>query len=638
MNLKLSLKPNALLSALIFLSTLLSQNVRANVYATNIRLNGGTTNVLANAGDSVTISYILNEPASRGVTIKILSGSSVVRSIAIASTDPGAQTGLNSVVWDGKDGNGNPVNGGTYSVSITAAATGYTNWTQITTDGESTYVYEPRGIDVDRNPSSLYYGRIFVANANIGTGNLPGDVVGVLKLNADASPAEDGANSAGSDGVNWSGNHLGPWKLRVSADDHVYVNDLANGGEVYRWDPTMSSNSLVQVLTTNNQTPGATLNSLALVGTGTNQQLWMADSTGTNGVLKWALTNVDATCGTNDLGQTIVGIGGSLTLPPQAADLDPKGNVYTCQAVQFNNDPASRVFQFPPYDPSTNKDQPELNANWSVGANDDSYEAASGIAVDPTGTYVAVAFEGFNQGVVDGSGNTKVLSASNGGLVANLDYGILTDPPATDPEHSDTDCAWDAAGNVYCTDNWYGYWRAYSPPGTNQATTLALMQIQVAGSAVSGPTVTGITVTNGVVAIFFSGSAGDVASDFSVLGAANVLGPYQTLGLANISQTGSGTFVATLAASSSIQFYRIQRGAAPALPAITSVSITAGVVTLRFTGSANDVPGNFTVMSSPTLNGQFSAAANVTISQVSSGVFNATVPASGPSQFYRIRK
>ena len=40
----------------------------ANVQATNVRLNGATTKVTANTGTSVIISYLLNEPASCGVT------------------------------------------------------------------------------------------------------------------------------------------------------------------------------------------------------------------------------------------------------------------------------------------------------------------------------------------------------------------------------------------------------------------------------------------------------------------------------------------------------------------------------------------------------------------------------------------
>ena len=39
--------------------------------------------------------------------------------------------------------------------------------------------------------------------------------------------------------------------------------------------------------------------------------------------------------------------------------------------------------------------------------------------------------------------------------------------------------AWALAGNLYATDLNAGVWRAYSPPGTNQATTVAVPIIQV---------------------------------------------------------------------------------------------------------------------------------------------------------------
>lgn len=620
------------LAALTLAFALLPSTARANVYATDIKLDGGTTNVVASAGDSVTISYILNEPASRGVTINILSGAAVARSLVIAAKQPGTQTGLNTVTWDGKDGNGNPVSGGTYSVSITAASSGYTNWTQITTDDSSTYVWEPRGIAVDRNPASLYYGRIFVANAFGGPGNLPGDVVGILKLNADASPADEGENSAGTDGHNWSGNHLSPWKLTISADDYVYVDDLANGGEVFRWDPTLSSNSLVQVLTTNNQPPGATLNALRVVGTGTNAELWMADSTGTNGIIKWALTNTDATCGTNDVGETVIPLGTNLTVGAQALDLDMAGSIFTCQSVFQDPNPLDRVFLFSPTNP--------LAPLWSEGSNDSTQEGASGIAVDPTGTYVAVAFEGLYTGTTNDSGNTRILNAKNGKLVANLDFGVFTDPTSPEAEHDDTDCAWDAVGNIYYLDNLFGFWIAFSPPGANQSTTLAVMQIQVQGSS-SGtpPTVTGISITNNTVTILFFGVTGDVPSNFLVLGAANALGPFSTLGAATITQFGPGNFSATIPVSGPAQFFEIQRSSSTSsLPVITNISVANGVVTLVFSGSSSDVASNFSLEGASSPLGPFSVLSNATVTQVSSGVFSATVPVSGPVQFYRVRK
>src|SRR5437899_4047178 len=132
-------------------------SVHANVYATNIRANEGTNAVVA-PGDSITITYRLNEPASMGITVKILSGATVIRTFTFAGNSPGTDRGLNTIVWDGTDAQSNAVPLGSYSVSITAVTSGYTNWTQITSDSAdgNTYVWEGNGIAVDRNPSSPF--------------------------------------------------------------------------------------------------------------------------------------------------------------------------------------------------------------------------------------------------------------------------------------------------------------------------------------------------------------------------------------------------------------------------------------------------------------------------------------------------
>ena len=121
--LKLSLLIAA--SALALLWT--APSARANVYATNIKLAGSlTNNVTSGAGVPLTITFILNEAATAGTTINILSGGTSVRTLTIASGSAGTLQGLNTVTWDGNNGSGNPVAVGTYSVSITAAATSHT--------------------------------------------------------------------------------------------------------------------------------------------------------------------------------------------------------------------------------------------------------------------------------------------------------------------------------------------------------------------------------------------------------------------------------------------------------------------------------------------------------------------------------
>ena len=184
----------------------------ANVYATNIKLNGGMTNLSVAPGASVGISYILNEPASSGVTLKILSGSTAVRTIGLAGGALGTARGLNTYTWDGKDDSNHNVAGGNYSVSITAASTGYSGWTKITDDNNvGNYTWESRGVAVDRNTNSPYYGRVFVGNSFPGPGAANGDLLGIQKLNADGSDADEGAFSDG--GVVWRAGYFPPGRF-----------------------------------------------------------------------------------------------------------------------------------------------------------------------------------------------------------------------------------------------------------------------------------------------------------------------------------------------------------------------------------------------------------------------------------------
>lgn len=618
-------------------------SARANVYATNIKLEGGTTNITRAAGEVVNISYILNEPATAGVEIDFVSGSSVVGRVVVPAGSSGTDRGSNLVVWS------NNLPSGTYQVSVTAASVGYTNWNQISSeDDPGAYVWFGRGIDVDRVPNSPYYGRVFVANSESGPSpdTNPGDRVGILKLNADGSFAEEGASSAGVDGHDWTDSDISPWKVRVSDDDFVYVSDLALAGQVFRWNPLVSSNSLTAVLRGDNIPNGAALSGPALVGTGTNTQIWMADTNGSNGIRRWVVTT-NAVCATNDPGQMIVGVGtdptNGLSIGPISVSVDGLGNIYTCQAITNSGDATSRVFRFPAYNPSTNGGAAELTATWAVGEGDDTYASASGIAVDPTGTYVAVSFQGL---IIDGlfqGGNTKVLYATNGALAANLDLGLAI---GFDANHQDTACAWDAVGNVYCVDNWFGKWRAFSPPGTNQSTTVALASVEsTGGGTVTGPppNITGITSAGGTVTIDFTATTSDTPSSFLVVGAATVLGPFTTISTATITQLSPGVFRATLSASGSMQYYRIQRqgGVQPPpgqAPQISGLVVNNGTVTLTFTGSTSDLPSQFTLLSAGTATGPYAPAANATITQVSSGIFRASAPASGPIQFYRLQR
>jgi hypothetical protein len=468
-------------------------SAQANVYATDIRLQGatpGTTNsatVCVPCDSSVLINYRLNEAADAGVTVEIHSEATVVRAFTNAPGNPGAQRGMNSLIWDLRNEQGQFVPFGSYTVHITAAGNGHGEWTQISDDfNAGNYVLRPRGIAVNRNTNSPYYGRVFVSNAEVGLNpeSEPGDRLGILKLNADGSRAEGGASNGG-----WfqAGSNSIPSKIEVSDDDYVFVNDSARG-LVLRFDQAVSAASRAFFLRSDNWPNVSTTNRNGpfITGAGANTQVWMADGNdaGSVGIRRWTVGS-GGTIATNDLGITVVAAGtnSSLSVAPFDVALDRSNRIYTIQSRNNPGDPVDRAMRFPADDGSG---QVETNADWSVGGGNDNMRGASGIAVDSTATYVAVAFLGSGAGLGRTGGAVKILSAATG-----LEVQTLTPSPF----HDHTDVAWDNVGNLYVCDNADSVWRVFSPPGANQATTVARQTLEVAPPL--SPQLQAVGYTNG---------------------------------------------------------------------------------------------------------------------------------------------
>jgi hypothetical protein len=545
------------------------------------------------------------------------------------------------VVWDGKNGSNANVPEGNYSVSIRAAASGYAAWTKITDDNnQGNYVWEARGIAVDRNTNSAYYGRVFVGNSfdnsSQGTSTNYGDYLGIQKLNADGSYADEGGFSDG--GISWGGSGYAPWKIRVSDDDYVYVEDWSANGDIYRFDGAISSASRLQAFAAPADGSQGSIGGFCLAGKGTNTVLWAADasSAGSLGIKKFPV-QPDGTFGVTN-GTRVVGVGGSpgLSSYPFTVALDKAGVIYTLQSASFQGDSSARVFRFPAYDPATNGGAPELTADWVTGPGDD-YCGGHGIAVDPTGTYVAACFWGYYIPPWT-SGNLKILKAADGTVVTNLDLGVSYPSRLTlnnDPtHHMATDADWDAVGNLYYLDDWPGCWRAFSPPGANAATTMALPVVQV--TSAQPPFITSIGVSGGMVTIHFTAGSSDTASAFALLSSPVAKGTYSPAAGTIITGSG-GSFQATVPANGPVQFYRVSRLGTAAMQ-ITSLKVAGGTVTIDFTGASSDTPSALTLLSSAAVNGTYSPAAGASISLVSPDVFRATAPTNGPRQFYRIGK
>jgi len=505
--------------ALLMLLTLLPARSHANVYATNVRLNGGVTNIVAAAVTNLGISYTLNEPATLGVFININSGATAVRSITLTNPGPGTLQGSNYVAWDGLNNASNSVPGGVYTVSITAASSGYTDWTETSspTNDFEYHIWEPRGIAVNRNTNSPYYGRVYVGNANQGVDPLfhLGDLVGILKLNADGTYAAEGGYSTG--GYDWGhgapeADGFSPWKLEVGPDDRVYATDFIDQGLVLSFDQLVSTNSLIAVLRVDNYPTNSLVNleSPFITGSPGNLQIWMADNSfnaGASGagIHRWNLT-AGGSVATNDTGLTVVqpGVSGGLDQAPKDVALDGNNHIYTIQDIEDQGALPWRVLRFPVFTNIT-----ETNAEWRIGSGDDSMAGASGIAVDPTGTYIAVTFKGFldPQGFLE-NGSVRVFYASNGAPVITLGEG------------DQYDTAWDNVGNLYDADGFASRWRSYSPPGTNQATTVAIPIIQIA--APTAPLLSNPSYA-GAVGQFQFALSGEANATYVILSSTNLV-------------------------------------------------------------------------------------------------------------------
>lgn len=621
---------------------------RAHVYATAVKLNGASASVTSPQGRSLAISYILNEAATDGVTVEILAGTNVVRSLTFASGQGGALRGVNTVAWDGRDQGGALAPEGLYSVRLTAASAGHSGWTMISTDHRTNnYVYRGTGIAVNQNPNSPFYGRVYVVNADSGPnaglpGAKPGENNGVLQFNADGSLPDEGALGMVQ---GWTGFEESPWRVQVSGDDRVFVSDLFYSGEVLSWEASFTEASRREVLRAGNVASGTRLSGFSLVVSGTNRWLYAADSAQPSaGVVRYPMDEAgQAPAGFTGL--TVVGVTNAesaLNVAPYDVAADRGGNVYAIQYVFAAGDPSPRLLKFSlPADGSAGA-FPVLEPEWAVGQGDDTLGRASAVAVDPMGRYVAVATRGITGPEFEWiNGCTQIFDAESGVLVTNLDLGVEI---AGELTHQDTAVTWDAVGNVYFIDDYVQLWRTFSPPGPNASTTLAPYTIQIIPAVnEEPPRIGGITVGATTVTITFMATVGTPASTFQVLGAATANGPYNpVLGATVVPGATPGVYVATLPIGGAMAFYRILEGEAPPVgenPVLQGITLNGNTVSILFTASASDLPASFTLMSSAVPTGNFVPAAGAAITAGSvPGEFRATVPASGLMQFYRVRK
>jgi hypothetical protein len=629
--------------------------VRANVYATDIQINGSLSSITNASGSTVNITYILNEPATAGVTVNILQGNAVVDTIA-----GGTNMGLNSVSWGGTNSAGNLVSNGTYSVSITAGAVGYPIWTQTSLDSSNNVAVHPEGIAVDNNTNSPYYGRVMVGCAVSGTENGVTQQCGIYKMNADGSPADEGSfgyggyttddNGDNATGEMPSSGGYDPWRLRIGDDDRLYMEDWSVYGAIVAFDMQVTTNQIVinesgyadNPYYENEEFRYGLGNFDILFTATTNATVWLCSADPiTFGVWYWHMTNGAAA--TNDtVGTWAVEEGPTSDLPYYQKGPTPSSGV-GCM-VDANLDFFISQYHYdanPPYYTAmlyTNWDEGSLwpgnrttneygqqtnQVRWGVGTNDPAFEGVQDTVINNRQhpTMAALPMLGGN----DGYPGIRVLNAADGSVVTVTNGAEVQTLTNIDYPNQYTCAAWDNVGNLYGASSSAYFWRVWSPPGTNQATTVAVPQLIVGAPL----TITGITnspTTPGcsAVAITFTAPGYPLPSAFTLISSDTVNGTYTAVA-ASITG-GLGVYQAAVT-NCSTAFYRIKWIVEEpfAITGITASPTTPGcsAVTITFTAPGNPLLSAFKLVGSPTVNGTYAAVtASIT---GGSGVYQAAV-------------
>ena len=237
------LLPILLMAALLFPSL-----TSATPYATSLTNNGPGTSISFRVNESGFVSVIWTNLATATITNNF------------GNRNPG-------LITTNMSGGGGPVPG-TFAVTITKTnAPGYVSGVaqQISTDSFtngaalSTNVMRfpsLRGVAVNTNPASSYFGRIYVANSAAGA-TAPRASIGdgIFLINADFTEAVNQFTTARTAGITTftnatetDGSVNSPWRLSVGEDNNLYIADFStNSGTIYVTDPDGVRTELYQV-------------------------------------------------------------------------------------------------------------------------------------------------------------------------------------------------------------------------------------------------------------------------------------------------------------------------------------------------------------------------------------------------------
>ncbi|HEY3267153.1 MAG TPA: hypothetical protein VGM37_09520 [Armatimonadota bacterium] len=186
-------------------------------------------------GQQTTLTYTLSGMGGstlQSVTLDLMSGADVAKSLSIPAGQPGAVIGTNTLTLNYAD----LPPGGPYTIRVTPVCGSLvaTDWTRVTSTSDPNLKFNgPRGLDINRRVGSPYYGRIYVTEGTAGAAGGRTTSKGLYIYNPDLTPAFSGpkmqtANFVAPLTTWYSGSSHSPFRVYVAPDDTVFVTDAAD--------------------------------------------------------------------------------------------------------------------------------------------------------------------------------------------------------------------------------------------------------------------------------------------------------------------------------------------------------------------------------------------------------------------------
>jgi hypothetical protein len=439
------------LRCLIILTLMVSatQKMSARPYATSLTNAAGV------------VSFRLNEDAD---SVKIIS------SAGATTNDLGPILKGLTVTNLGISGN--------FKVQVTKAAgagylQGIVSQISVDTDNAVRFVNQ-RGVAVNKNPTSPYFGRVYVSVATAGTTAAPARTVsdGIYLLNADQTDAVGQGDTARTGGLVFdpaaSAGSESPYRLFVGPDDNLYISDWSDSkGDLYVTDPNVATNSsATNVLADIGGPTSTTFNHGSVFASYTegslangNLVVWTGDEDLSPGNTVWRY----------DIGSGPLPYAGSPTAlftagftSSQVAKVvrGPDGTWYKSQR-RADNSTSVGIYAVSSDGSTILWDS--LSAWRGYTGNSTAFDIyfseMRGIAVTPDGKLLA--------GIKGNTNSINFLPLSGG--VPNI--GGLFVMPTTPTTSIGRDLTFDAAGNLYTVSSGQGVLRIYSPGGFSTVTS-----------------------------------------------------------------------------------------------------------------------------------------------------------------------